>query len=166
MMLGAASRKIGIVVLAAGVGFSAPRTTQGAQSLSPQEKIEVVVPQVAIYPGDEINAGLLATKVLRSSARIGSAVFTSKEQLSGLVARRTLVPGQPISRDAVRASYVVKQGQPVSIRYLSGSISIVLTGAAIQSGSVGDVISVRSSDTGRIVRARITNAHTLSLVRP
>ncbi|MEZ5899380.1 MAG: flagellar basal body P-ring formation chaperone FlgA [Hyphomicrobiaceae bacterium] len=165
-MLGAASRAIGIAVLSTSVGVSASRPAQCAQSLSSQEKIEVVVPQVAIYPGDEINAGLLTTKVLRSSARIRNAVFTSKEQLGGLVARRTLVPGQPISRDAVRASFVVKQGQPVSIRYLSGSISIVLTGAAIQSGSIGDVISVRNSDTGRIVRARITNAHTLSLVGP
>jgi flagella basal body P-ring formation protein FlgA len=76
------------------------------------------------------------------------------------------VPGQPITKDAVRAIHVVMQGQRVAIRFQSQSISIVMTGAAVQPGSVGDVISVRNTDTGRLVRARIIDAGTLTVVGP
>ena len=128
--------------------------------------IEVVVPQVAIYPGDKVREGLLTTKVIRANDAVLSAVFTASADLEGRVARRTLVPGQPIAKDAVRAFHVVTQGQRVAIRFQSQSISIVMTGAAVQPGSVGDVISVRNTDTGRLVRARIVDAGTLTVVGP
>lgn len=143
--------------------------TSLARSAEPAAKsgaVEVVVPQVAIYPGDKIREGLLTTKVIRANGAVLSAVFKSRADLEGRVARRTLVPGQPITRDAIRASYVVTQGQRVSIQFQSESISIVMMGTAVQSGSVGDVISVRNTDTGRLVRARIMDAETLTVVGP
>lgn len=137
-----------------------------AELAAERAAVEVVVPQVAIYPGDKIREGLLTTKVIRANGAVLSAVFKSRADLEGRVARRTLVPGQPITRDAIRASYVVTQGQRVSIQFQSESISIVMTGTAVQSGSAGDVISVRNTDTGRLVRARITDAETLTVVGP
>jgi len=137
-----------------------------AELAAERAAVEVVVPQVAIYPGDKIREGLLTTKVIRANGAVLSAVFKSRADLEGRVARRTLVPGQPITRDAIRTSYVVTQGQRVSIQFQSESISIVMTGTAVQSGSVGDVISVRNTDTGRLVRARITDAEKLTVVGP
>lgn len=130
------------------------------------DDIEVVVPQIVIYPGSKIEEGLLTTKRLRANSLLREAVFTSRSQVAGFIARRTLVPGQPIAKDSVRAAYVVSQGQPVAIQFQSGAITIVLTGTAVQSGSVGDVIGVRNSDTGRVVRARIAEDRTLSVVAP
>lgn len=158
-LVGALMAIASAIVCGSGLARSAePAAARGA--------IEVVVPQVAIYPGDKIREGLLTTKVIRANGAVLSAVFKSRADLEGRVARRTLVPGQPITKDAVRAIHVVMQGQRVAIRFQSQSISIVMTGAAVQPGSVGDVISVRNTDTGRLVRARIIDAGTLTVVGP
>lgn len=143
-----------------------PGLARSAEPVAERGAIEVIVPQVAIYPGDKIREGLLTTKVIRANDAVLSAVFTSSADLEGRVARRTLVPGQPITKDAVRAFHVVTQGQRVAIRFQSQSISIVMTGFAVQAGGVGDVISVRNTDTGRLVRARIRDAETLTVVGP
>jgi len=143
-----------------------PGLARSAEPAAKSGAVEVVVPQVAIYPGDKIREGLLTTKVIRANGAVLSAVFKSRADLEGRVARRTLVPGQPITKDAVRAFHVVTQGQRVSIQFQSESISILMTGSAIQPGGVGDVISVRNTDTGRLVRARITDAGMLTVVGP
>ncbi len=112
----------------------------------------IVVPRATIYPGDRLEAGLLDTRPVSSAASsYTNTVFSSSEELEGMVARRTLLQGRPIPRDAVRPVPVVRQGEPVSISYRSGGIHIELSATALQSGGVGETISVRNADTGRVI---------------
>ncbi|MCU0953066.1 MAG: flagellar basal body P-ring formation chaperone FlgA [Hyphomicrobium sp.] len=133
---------------------------------SARDTLEVLVPVKVIYPGQAVSSDMLRKKTIRRQGLAEKNILTTAEEPAGLVARRTLVPGQPIQKDALRRPTTVQQGQPVTVQYDEGPISIVLSAVAIQSGGVGDTITVRNSDTGRIVRATITEDRTLRLQAP
>ena len=131
-----------------------------------QAAVEIFVPLSVIYPGTIISEAHIERKSIRTTGTFAAAIVTSQDALTGLVARRTLVPGQPIAKDALRSPTVVQQGQPVTVHYRDGQISIALSGVAIQSGGVGDMISIRNADTGRTLRAIIRSDRTLDLSSP
>lgn len=120
---------------------------------------EILVPRVVIYPGDLLSASKLEKKVILSADAVG--LLSSSADVTALVARRTLVPGQPIPKDAIRGQYVIKQGQPVAVRFVAGSISIDMNATAVQSGAVGETILVRNADSGRTLRVTINQDGTL-----
>jgi flagella basal body P-ring formation protein FlgA len=134
-----------------------------AEGESEKGTINIVVPRATIYPGDRIVDGLIDVRPVKANSSYASAVFTARAEVDGQIARRTLLPGRAIPRDAVRSAPIVQQGEPVSVVFLSGSIQIQLSGTALQSGAVGEIISVRNSDTGRIVRGRIKSDKSLEV---
>ena len=75
--------------------------------------------KVAAYPGETISADMVVLMPAGHQSVLGSIV-TDKESVIGKVARRTLLPGQPIPRNAVREPYAVLQGKTVSIVFQSG----------------------------------------------
>ncbi len=112
------------------------------------------VPKLTIYPGDVISSGVLGTK------RFGPAaaqlpVFLSADGLIGKVARRTLLPGRPIPLNAVRDESVVQIGKQVRIVFESGGLTITGIGIALQNGGVGDVLSLRNTDSGVTIRGTV-----------
>jgi flagella basal body P-ring formation protein FlgA len=112
------------------------------------------VPRVTIYPGQVIEGGMLAQHSVRSNMVVATTV-QSAELIVGKVAKRTLLPSQPIDANALREVYTVTQGQAALLVYASGTLRITSTGLALQSGGPGDVVSVRNVDSGRIVRGRV-----------
>jgi flagella basal body P-ring formation protein FlgA len=112
------------------------------------------VPKLTIYPGDVISSGVLGTK------RFGSAaaqlpVFRTPDGLVGKVARRTLLPGRPIPLNAVRDASVVQVGKQVRVLFESGGLTITSIGVALQNGGVGDMLSLRNTDSGVTIRGTV-----------
>ena len=68
------------------------------------------VPKQTIYPGDIITGDMLTSKPAEQIKGVG-ALETDEDSLIGKTARRTLLPGQPIPKVAVRNSYVVLPGE-------------------------------------------------------
>lgn len=130
------------------------------------ETVEIFVPVAVVYPGQAVSADTLRRKTIRRQGLAAANILTTADDPTGLVARRTLLPGQFIQKDALRRPTAVQQGQPVTVQYDDGPISIVLSAVAMQSGGVGDTITVRNADTGRIVRATIMENRTLRLQAP
>ena len=61
------------------------------------------VPTVTIYPGDVIADGDARRSRLPAADTVArSAILDAREALVGKVARRTLLPGQPIPINAIR----------------------------------------------------------------
>lgn len=145
----------------AGLALSAPSAFGGSM----QDVVEILVPRTVIYPGTTLSSDLVQKLVVRDNSQLATA-FTSSDQLTGLVARRTLIPGQPITKEAVRTPTLVQQGQPVTVHYTDGPIAIALGAVALQSGGVGDNITVRNGDTGRILRALVRADGSLVLGSP
>ncbi len=80
-------------------------------------------------------------------------LVTDEESLIGKTARRTLLPGQPIPKVALRESYIVFQGKTVPIIFQSGTVTITGIALALESGSAGEMISARNPDSGVVIRA-------------
>ena len=60
----------------------------------------------------------------------------------------TLLPGHAIPYASVSNRKVVVNGSEVKLIYAEGGLLIVTSGAALQDGSIGDVVRVRNSDSG------------------
>jgi flagella basal body P-ring formation protein FlgA len=122
---------------------------------APAEPRMLPVPRVTLYPGDAIAAEQLAERPFAADLVNQTAVHVEREALVGKLARRTLLAGQPIPRNAVREPYLVTQGRAVQLVFKSGGLTITGVGVALQSAGGGELISVRNVDSGIIVRGTV-----------
>jgi len=118
-------------------------------------QLQLPVPRVTIYPGQVIEQAMLVDRAFRTNDDAGSAQLPSRDGLVGKVAKQTLLPGQPIYNDAIRQPHSIKQGQAASVIFQSGALTITASGIALQSGGPGDNVSVRNTDSGRIIKGTI-----------
>lgn len=114
------------------------------------------VPNVTIYPGQSIKADTIVMREFPPNflAVRGNLVETS-EELVGKIARRTLLPGVPIAAISIGEPKLVLNGAKVRIIYEEDGINITTYGSALQSGSVGERVSVRNSDSGSIITGTV-----------
>ncbi|MBN8913346.1 MAG: flagellar basal body P-ring formation protein FlgA [Rhizobiales bacterium] len=113
------------------------------------------VPRVTIYPGEIITEGMLIEKAFRGRDYERPGLLTSRQGLVGKVARSTLLPQVPVSTTGVREPYTVQQGQPAVVIFKSGTLIISATAVSLQSGSAGDIISLRNTDSGTTIRGTV-----------
>jgi flagella basal body P-ring formation protein FlgA len=79
------------------------------------------------------------------------SMIDDPDRLVGMVARRTLLPGRPISESAVKEADLVNRGVPVQLVYDHGGLLITAVATPLQSGGAGDAIRVRNVDSGVVV---------------
>jgi flagellar basal body P-ring formation protein FlgA len=111
-------------------------------------------PKAVIYPGDLILDEMLAD--VPNPARDGSGPFVdSRSLIVGRVARLTLLPGHAIPFSSVSNRKLVSNGAEVKLVFSEGDLLIMTTGAALQDGSIGDVVRVRNNDSGVTVSGAV-----------
>jgi flagellar basal body P-ring formation protein FlgA len=114
----------------------------------------VPTPRVVIYPGDVIREDMLAD--LADPARDGPGPFVEQRALIvGKIARLTLLPGHAIPFTGVSNRKLVANGAEVRLIYSDGGLLIMTTGAALQDGSIGDIVKVRNDDSGVTVSGAV-----------
>lgn len=113
------------------------------------------VPRVTIYPGDVIAADTLYERLFIARTVARATILDHHEALVGKVARRTLLPGQPVPINAVRDPYVIVQGKQAMLVFRTEGLTITSTAVALQNGSVGDLVSARNADSGIVVRGTV-----------
>lgn len=109
------------------------------------------VPGVTIYPGDPITEEMLTDRRFRLTRASLEAVVAGRELLVGKVARRTLLPGQPITINAIESPKLVRRGVPVRLVFTEGGLTIITYAEPMQSGSAGEVIRVRNTESGTVI---------------
>ena len=124
------------------------------------------VPRVTIYPGDVIGDELLVEREIALRDGSKGHVHTARQGLVGKVARQTLLPGQPVSVNAVREPHLVKQGQAVTVVFESGSLVISSTAVSLQPGVAGDLISLRNTDSGTTIKGVVQANGSIRLETP
>jgi len=115
---------------------------------------KIPVPVVTIYPGDIIREQMLTEHDLPDFNGRG-AVFSERSALVGKIAKRTLLPNQPVATNAVGEQKVVTTGSMVRVIFQEGGLIITTYAAALQSGAVGDMVSVRNIESGLTVAGTI-----------
>jgi flagella basal body P-ring formation protein FlgA len=104
-----------------------------------------------IYPGDTITEDMITLKPAAQVKGVG-LLATDAESLIGKTARRTLLPGQPIPRVAIREAYVVFQGKAIPVVFQYGTVTITGVALALESGSSDEMVSARNPDSGIVIR--------------
>ncbi len=127
--------------------------------------IELPVPKITIYPGDVIGSELLTTKAFHVQTD-QLPVIRSINSAVGKVARRTLIAGKPIPATYLREAELVKQGKAVRIVFTEGALTISGVAVALQSGSVGDLLSVRNSDSGTVIKGVVEEDGSVRIAGP
>jgi flagella basal body P-ring formation protein FlgA len=110
----------------------------------------VLIPNRVIYPGETIDFAVLKEVTLKPGRIIPPAVVFRAPEIEGKVAKRTLLPGRYIPAAALREAWLVEQGAPVQVMFVSGALTISATAVTLQSGAAGDLVKVRNIDTGKV----------------
>lgn len=118
------------------------------------QEFALPVPRTVIYPGDTLSESMLEDRPLAVENARPNYV-RSRTELVGKIARRTLLPGQPIPVSAVDQPRLVTIGAQVKIVYLEAGMTIVAFGVAQQAGSAGDLVRVRNAESGLFVIGRV-----------
>ncbi|MEP3047904.1 MAG: flagellar basal body P-ring formation chaperone FlgA [Roseibium sp.] len=123
--------------------------------------IELPVPRQTIPTGAEIgNQDLIERKFPTRTAQ-QFAISTHRSQLVGLVARRTLLPGQPIPVNAVEKQLLVKRGESARLVFREQGLLIIMQVEALQNGGAGSFVRVRNVDSGLVVSGRVQDDGTI-----
>src|SRR5438034_8536051 len=81
------------------------------------------VPTITIYPGDVIGNEMLADASFPAGTGANSAILAERPMIVGKVAKRTLLPGKPITANAVAEPDLVKRGSIVRAFLEEGGLS-------------------------------------------
>jgi flagella basal body P-ring formation protein FlgA len=117
--------------------------------------LELPVPRVTIYPGDTISADQLTDRAFIAQTVTRSSVFDDRQALVGKVARRTLLPGQPVPVNAIRDPYLVNQGKSSLVVFENGGLTITTQAIALQNGVAGDVVTLCNPDSGVVIQGTV-----------
>jgi flagella basal body P-ring formation protein FlgA len=117
-------------------------------------KAEVLQAARRIAYGKALSEGDVQVAVMEIQDPNGSYARTL-EDVKGQVLRRTLMPGEPITREALTSPYLVRSGDTVRLRFEQTGISLATLVRAEQSGKLGQVIRVRNLDFMRSVKAQV-----------
>jgi flagella basal body P-ring formation protein FlgA len=123
--------------------------------------IALPVPRATIYPGDTVESSALIDRLFVARTVARGTVFEAHEALVGKVARRTLLPGQPVPINAIRDPYAVNQGKQTLLVFKTEGLTITGTAIALQNGSIGDLVSARNVDSGTVVKGTVQADGTL-----
>jgi flagella basal body P-ring formation protein FlgA len=126
-----------------------------AGAAAASDPILVTVPSVTIYPGDTISEGALVDRQVRITGGRLEGYKLNRTDLTGRIARRTLIAGHLVPADAIREPFAVNQGQVVRLVFVSGPLTITGLGTLLQAGSVGSIVKVRNDESGIEVTGRV-----------
>jgi len=123
--------------------------------------VELPVPRQTIHPGTEISNQDLIERKFPSRTAQQFAVSTHRSELVGMVAKRTLLPGQPIPVKSVEKPVLVRRGEPARLVFREQGLVIHMQVEALQNGGAGSFVRVRNIDSGLVVSGRVQNDGTI-----
>jgi flagellar basal body P-ring formation protein FlgA len=115
---------------------------------APAQEALAPSPRSVIYPGDIIRDDMLSDLPHGGARDSGGPYVEDRSAVVGKMARLTLLPGHAIPYSGISNRKLVANGAEVKLVYAEGGLLIVTSGAALQDGSIGDVVRVRNSDSG------------------
>jgi len=77
------------------------------------------------------------------------------DDVKGMIARRSLRAGTPLTPDMLEPEDIIDRGQPVTIRLNRPGIQVEIKGTALAAGHLGERIRIRNTHTERTLYAEI-----------
>jgi flagella basal body P-ring formation protein FlgA len=130
-----------IIVRAGAASASAGPTARGAEALTYARNIN---------PGEIIQASdLVWAKVVAASAD----AISDPETAIGMAARRPLRAGRAAQSRDLTAPLVIRAGDPVTVTYQAGGVTLSLQGKAEAAAAAGESVSVQNLASRKSVQA-------------
>lgn len=126
-----------------------------AAPVTAADRLAFLVPSAVVYPGQVVSDTALLEKNFFINPEAAGQYVLSQDQAIGKIARKTLLPGKPILVSALGEPSLVKRGVPARLVFTSGMLTITAMGTPLESGTAGDFIKVRNSDSGIIVSGTV-----------
>ncbi len=115
---------------------------------------EVVVTVGRVPRGAMLDAGSVNVEK-RPVATIMSQPFTSLSGVLGTIAKRDIQPGTILGASMIESPAVVKSGSVVSVRLVSGGLTVFGSGQALQDGRQGQLVRVLNTQSKRDFLGRV-----------
>lgn len=90
-------------------------------------------------------------------------VFSLPDDLIGRRLKQAMAPGKVIAPRHLAPDWMVEKDGPVLIVSQAGSISVSVTGRALESAAMGDLVPVASLSSGRTITARVIGQDIVSV---
>lgn len=119
------------------------------------------VPAMTMYPGDTVTEASLVDRAFAVNGPGLGQMAADRASIVGSIARRTLLAGHAIPRDAIRPPYLVTRGQVVAVVFQSAGLTITGSALALQSAAAGEQITARNDETGRVLSGRLLPDRTI-----
>ncbi|MBO0903630.1 flagellar basal body P-ring formation chaperone FlgA [Jiella sonneratiae] len=143
------------------LGASLAAAVSGAAAAA---ELTMPVPTAIVYPGQSIvERGLGTGDFIVKDDKVELFVLDQK-MLQGMVAKRTLLPGNAIRVTDIALPDLVKAGAQVSMVYRGSGLVITALGTALRSGAEGDEVTARNVDSGVVVSGIVEPDGTIRIV--
>lgn len=152
--------RVGLIVR----GLAAVLLVLASARVAVAEEKRLPVPAVSIRAGELIRDDMITERIFAPNVLGVAAFIEGRQVLVGRMARRALLPGQPIPTNSVEDPFTIARGAMVKVVVEDSGLSIVTYGSAMQSGAPGALIPVRNTDTGVIIRAIVQPDGTVKVV--
>jgi flagellar basal body P-ring formation protein FlgA len=130
---------------------------------APADDVQVAVLARPVAKGERIEAGDFAVETRTPAAARGAL---SIEGAAGMEAARNLPAGNIVRSSDVMRPQLVRRGEPVSIRIVSGTLVITATGRALSGGSQGEPVRVVTNATSRTLDGIVEGSGTVRIAAP
>lgn len=124
------------------------------------------VPAAVVYPGEPVDKAPLVDKLFTVPDKAAASYVLARSQLTGLVAKRPLLPGKPIPLSYLKPRDSILQGTPTKAVYQVQGLTITTTLIPLQAGSTGDLVDARNTEFNTVVKARVMPDGSLQVGEP
>ena len=118
--------------------------------MTAQAANQAIVAKRTIYPGQTIERTDLKAVVLVRKPLIRYRFVQNFDEVTGMTAAKTILPGRFIPLNAAKASMLIKAGSKIRIQLNSGSLNITVTAVALSDGGAGDEVKFRNPTSGKV----------------
>jgi flagella basal body P-ring formation protein FlgA len=130
---------------------------------APAEDVPVAVVQHSVARGERIEAGDLSIESRPEASARGAL---RPDEAIGMEAMRALSAGTLLRRGDVMKPQLVKRGEPVTAKIVSGPMVITAAGRALGSGAQGDPVRIVVTATNRTVDGVVDGSGTVRISTP
>lgn len=122
----------------------------------------VIAAAQPLLRGSEISATDVIF-VRQELSQLRSGYFIKTESVIGKILTQNLSAGHAITPKRVKAAFLVRRGEKVTIEVSIGTLKVRGKGEALKDAARGELVSVRNSQSKRIVQGVVTKPGTVNV---
>jgi flagella basal body P-ring formation protein FlgA len=130
-----------------------------------QRQRKVYVPVRDLQRGEVITpADLEEREMLVDNEARDRQLLENPQEIYGHRARTTIRRNDPIKTFSVETNYILQRGDLVQVLVREKGMTLQTTGQAQSRGAVGEVIPIKATATGKLVRGKVLSRNLVELV--